>query len=232
MSDLETGGILSGLTIKRMVESGDIEIDPWNPTHLRFEDRLNPASYDLTLGPKVAVYKDVVAGSFGPAKGEMASTPGIPGHLLAPVGIGVDGHLSSGKTGFLDVSRQNPVLEYEMDERGLILKPGIGYLMHTAERIKTTRFNPVLDGKSSIGRLFVACHVTAGYGDAGFDGQYTLEVKVTHPTRVFPGKPFCQMRFHTLVGDVEAYGKKGNYQGELARGPIPSRSWKMFEKAE
>jgi dCTP deaminase len=216
MTELEAGGILSGLTIKKMVESGDIEIDPWDPTHVNFGDRLNPASYDLTLGPHVAVYSDVVVGEFGSL---------LPGSQLRPIGYYND--LPS-KNGYIDVRKKNPVKRYEMDDKGLLLMPGIGYLMHTAERIKTDRFNPILDGKSSIGRLFLAVHVTAGYGDAGFDGQYTLEVIVTHPTIVVPGMRFCQMRFHTIVGEVETYGKKGNYQGELAKGPVESRSWKMF----
>lgn len=201
-------GILAGETIKEMVERGRIKITPYDP------GRVNPASYDLTLGSRVAVYGDVTHADF--------SCPGkspAPGCLVAPRG-GVGRHL--------DAAQKNHVIEYEMDERGLILMPSVGYLMHTSERVLTESFVPIIDGKSSIGRLFAYCHVTAGYGDPGFDGQYTLEVVVVHPLRVYPGMRFCQMRFHTMVGEAVSYQTTGSYRGELARGPIPSQSYKMF----
>lgn len=213
------GGILSGLLIKEAVADGRIEIDPWEPTHLNEEDRINPASYDLTLGKHVAVYKSVVHVDFSCREG------GIPGERMLPKSDFVPG-----PNCWLDAAKKNETSTYEMDERGFVLKPWIGYLMHTAERVKTDCFVPIVDGKSSMGRLFVTAHVTAGFGDPGFDGQYTLEVVAVHPTVIYPGMRFCQMRFHTIVGDVVGYKKKGNYQGDLADGPVPSQSWKMFRE--
>jgi dCTP deaminase len=107
------------------------------------------------------------------------------------------------------------------------LEPNVGYLMHTIERVHTKKYVPVLDGKSSIGRLFMKVHETAGYGDAGFDGQYTLEVTVVHPLRVYPGMRIAQMRFHTILGEVQKL-YAGNYTGEAAKGPVPSRAWRQF----
>lgn len=214
------GGILSGLSIRREVELGRIEIDPWDPTHVRKEDRINPASYDLTLGSRVAVYKAVVNGNF------KCDRHGVPGKWLIP---GSEGPVGQHR---LDAAKENPVIHYEMDERGLLLRPGIGYLMHTVERIRTDHYVPIVDGKSSIGRLFVTAHVTAGFGDPGFDGQYTLEVVAVHPTVVYPGMRFCQMRFHTIVGEVESYEEKGSYRARLANGPVPSQSWRMFRARE
>lgn len=75
---------------------------------------------------------------------------------------------------------------------------------------------------STIGRLFVQVHVTAGYGDPGFDGQYTLEVVVTHPVRVFPGMRICQIRFHTAHGRIKLYD--GRYRGERACGAVPAET--------
>lgn len=83
----------------------------------------------------------------------------------------------------------------------LTLEPRKLYLLHTAERVSTKAFVPVLDGKSSIGRLGICIHLTAGYGDPGFDGQYTLEVTCVIPVRIYAGMRFCQMRFHTMVGE-------------------------------
>jgi dCTP deaminase len=201
-----SAGILSGLQIVKEVEAGNIKISPFDKT------RANPASYDLTLGSEVAIYEDVTRligeGQYGPV------------------------HVAEDKVrNVLDAAKQNYVKRYEMKEDGFLLVPGIGYLMHTEERIRTEKFVPIVDGKSSIGRLFCFVHVTAGYGDPGFDGQYTLEVVVVHPLIVYPGMRFCQIRFHTLVGDVETYQNKGNYVGvDHASGPVPSRSWKMFDE--
>ena len=208
------GGILSGLEIQAAVKRGDIEIDPFDPGRVDFGDRMNPASYDLTLGSKVAVYSAVTRGDFG------KPMPHLPaGYNLYPGG------------GCIDAAKKNEVTEYEMPAgEPLYLRPGVGYLMHTAERITTDRYVPIIDGKSSIGRLFAFVHVTAGYGDPGFNGQYTLEVTVVHPLLVYPGMRICQMRFHSIVGEVESYQKKGSYKGELAMGPIPSQSHRMFRK--
>jgi dCTP deaminase len=112
---------------------------------------------------------------------------------------------------------------------GVVLRPGVGYLMHTAERVGSRKYVPVLDGKSSIGRLFIQVHATAGYGDTGFFGQWTLEVTVTHPVRVYAGMRIAQMRFHEVVGAITYY--KGNYANDAA-GPVASRAWRQFDREE
>lgn len=210
------GGILTGNAIREAVSNGDIVIDPWNPTHLHDEDRLNPASYDLYLGDQVAVYERATV------LDKYSRYPGpVDGRELYPIEC------------VLDVREPQPVRTFFINpEVGWVLKPGIGYLMHTHERILTKKYVPVLDGKSSLGRLFITAHVTAGYGDAGFNGQYTLEVvALTHGARVFPNMLFCQMRFHTQVGEPMEYGKKGNYVGVAAQGPVPSMIHKSFRKS-
>lgn len=94
--------------------------------------------------------------------------------------------------------------------------------MHTAETIWTDKFVPIIDGKSSIGRLFISIHQTAGFGDVGFDGQYTLEVTSHFPVRVYAGMRFCQIRFHGIQGHITQY--EGNYQGKSAKGPVGSKA--------
>lgn len=226
---IETAGILSGDEIERQIASGNIRVSPkYNPAFI------NPASLDLTLGSKVAVYRDAVEVIIGGARYEVASD-GTYRHN----GMGASLDLSSMHGDWLwpsgdcilDSKKKHEVVTFEMKpDKGWLLKPGIGYLMHTAERISTNDFVPVLDGKSSLGRLFMTAHVTAGYGDPGFDGQYTLEVVVTQPVVVYPGMRFCQIRFHTLVGKRLNYAAAGHYKGALAEGPVPSMSWKQFEE--
>lgn len=208
----EPGGILTGLAIEAAVEAGDIVIDPYREDQVVRESRRNPASYDLTLGDEVAVYADVVE------RPEWND----PRH----------GHdLFVNRRGLVDAKKKMKIRKYRMSrESGWLIKPGIGYLMHTRERVRTDKYVPVLDGKSSVGRLFVAVHITAGYGDPGFDGQYTLEVTALHPTIVYPGMRFCQIRFHTAVGEVLSYQRTGHYRKKLASGPVPSMTWKQFEE--
>ena len=201
-------GILSDTAIRTSVEAGVIKITPWNP------EQVNPASYDVTLGDEVAVYEDWVLCY----ERERTTIE--------------DGRNFCIREAILDVKREPTVRKFKMmPTYGWLLKPGIGYLMATAERISTLSYVPVLDGKSSIGRLFLKIHETAGYGDPGFDGQYTLEVTVVHPLRIYPGMRIGQIRFHTLEGEIgRPYTHTGHYQGEKAYGPVGSQAFKQFLK--
>jgi len=195
------GGILSDSEILKAVENGDIEITPFNPK------QLNITSYDLTLGENVLVYKDWV----------MTDAPGEQ-HFL-PLN-----HV-------LDTKKEPETISLKMDpQKGFTLRPGIGYLMHTHEVVGTKKFNPVLDGKSSLGRLFIQCHWTAGFGDPGFLGNYTLEVSAQHPVRIYPGMKFCQIRFHTIAGELsKTYDQVGHYTAKQAQGAVASQAWKQFK---
>lgn len=202
-------GILSGPEITNAVHREEIHITP-------FEPRLvNPASIDLRLGEGVAVYEDWVdcsAADYGP-------------HDI------FDGSgLASAQAHVHNIRQKAPIRGFKMNKRkGWVLHPGILYLMHTEEQICTTKYVPVLDGKSSIGRLGIQVHITAGFGDPGFDGQYTLEVITTHPVRIYPGMRFCQMRFHEMKGAFQDYQKGGNYVRGAAKGAVASAAYKQFE---
>lgn len=182
--------ILTGPEIRRQVELGEIEIDPFVPEHV------NPASVDLTLGQKFLTF---------PQRLDMAFV----------------------FVGTLDSSRENEMEENWILPDGVVLVPNRLYLMHTAESLHTSKFVTCIDGKSSLGRLGILVHLTAGYGDTGFRGEYTLEVAVVHPVRVYAGMRFCQARFHAVQGEVEQYA--GNYTGEASRGPVASMSWRQFK---
>lgn len=197
--------ILTGRRIADALDTEDIVITPYK------KEQLNPNSYDLTLGTKVAVYTHWV--NYNP---------------FQLSGDGSQLNVTSGAQPF-DCREEPYVMTYEITDEGWVLKPGIGYLMHTAETISSRKYVPVLDGKSSVGRLFIKVHETAGYGDIGFDGQYTLEVTVQHPVRVYAGMRFCQMRFHETVGRVVDYQKNGTYVGAASKGPVPSKLYKQFK---
>ena len=70
---------------------------------------------------------------------------------------------------------------------------------------------PMLEGRSSVGRLGLYIHVTAGFGDVGFAGYWTLEISCIQPVRIYAGTEICQIYYHTLEGDFIPY-KSGKYQ--------------------
>lgn len=109
-------------------------------------------------------------------------------------------------------------------EAQILLQPGRLYLMHTAERVWARDCVPVLDGKSTLGRCGVSVHQTAGYGDPGFDGQYTLEVTCIYATWVWVGMPIAQIRFHETTGTIRSY--EGKYRGLAAMGAVPGKPLK------
>lgn len=217
-----TFGILPDHAIRKAVEQGDIEIDPYDPANV------NPVSYDLTLGDELLVYKrwvhyDENYDDRGP-KGLFVSRADTCGPRDGSDFYGDSRH-------YLDVRDEPETVKFKIDPAcGWILKPGIGYLMHTHERVCTKKYVPVLDGKSSIGRLFMVVHVSAGFGDPGFNGQYTLEVQVMHALRVYPGMRIAQMRFHTIADGGCENPYDGNYTGLNAMGPIASRAYRQFKK--
>ncbi len=105
----------------------------------------------------------------------------------------------------LDMRKKNRVRRVPIPPEGLVLQPGQLYLGRTAERTETRRFVPMIEGRSSVGRLGLFVHVTAGFGDVGFCGYWTLEMFAVQPVRVYPGVPICQIFYHSLRGDVTEY---------------------------
>lgn len=111
---------------------------------------------------------------------------------------------------WLDAKEKNKTSSIDIENKGLILLPNVLYLGRTVEKTHTDYYVPVLSGRSSIGRLGINVHVTAGFGDVGFNGYWTLEIFVIHPTRIYADMEICQIYFNTIEGDVSLY--KGKYQ--------------------
>lgn len=212
-------GILTGPEITSAVHREAIHITPFEP------GLVNPASIDLRLGEGVAVYENWVDCS---AADHWNSAP----KNTSSFGDGLfDGMgLASAQLYIHDIKKKPPLREFKMcKDRGWVIHPGILYLMHTVEQVCTTKYVPVLDGKSSIGRLGIQVHITAGFGDPGYDGQYTLEVTTMHPIRIYPNMRFCQMRFHEMVGKFQDYQKGGHYVRGAAKGAVASAAYTQFE---
>ena len=115
----------------------------------------------------------------------------------------------------LDMSRPNATHAITIPDEGLVLEPSKLYLGRTVERTETRNLVPMLEGRSSVGRLGLFVHVTAGFGDVGFCGYWTLEIFAVQPIRIFKGVEICQIFYHTLIGEQKSYigGKYQNNAG-------------------
>jgi dCTP deaminase len=138
--------------------------------------------------------------------------------------------------GLIDVKRNledlTELVEVDADEP-FILHPGEFVLGSTAERVAVPDdLVARLEGKSSLGRLGLLIHSTAGFVDAGWDGQLTLELSnvASLPITLYPGMKIGQISFIRMTTPADnPYGSKkvgSKYQNQV--GPRPSRYWENF----
>jgi dCTP deaminase len=125
----------------------------------------------------------------------------------------------------LDMKRQNATKRIIIPEDGLVLEPNKLYLARSVEHTKTDVYVPMLEGRSSIGRLGLFVHVTAGFGDVGFNGFWTLEMHCIHPIKIYPNVEICQIYYHAIEGDFKSY-ENGKYQNNY--GVQASKLWEEF----
>ncbi|RMF99801.1 MAG: dCTP deaminase [Planctomycetota bacterium] len=108
----------------------------------------------------------------------------------------------------LDMRRPNRFKRIKIPEDGLVLTPNQLYLGRTAEHTVTRGFVPMIEGRSSIGRLGLFVHVTAGFGDVGFRGYWTLEMFAVQPVRIYAGVQICQIFYHDIRGEYAEYASE------------------------
>lgn len=130
----------------------------------------------------------------------------------------------------LDARRHNQVEHFEIPEEGFVLQPGTLYLGVTEEYTETHGSVPFLEGKSSVGRLGIDIHATAGKGDVGFCNTWTLEISCVQPVRVYAGMPIGQLIYFAVEGNIENYyNRKVNAKyTERTNRPVESMMWKNF----
>ncbi|MCH2116779.1 MAG: dCTP deaminase [Pirellulales bacterium] len=115
----------------------------------------------------------------------------------------------------LDMAKANRVRRIPIPEEGIVLSPNQLYLGRTAERTTTHQLVPQIEGRSSVGRLGLFVDVTAGFGDVGFSGYWTLEIFAVQPVRIYAGVPICQIFYHELTGEVEEYVNKYQHNRDI-----------------
>jgi dCTP deaminase len=141
-------------------------------------------------------------------------------------------YLATYVDGALDSRKPNEVVEIRMPEKGYVLVPGQLYLGVTEEYTETHGYVPFLEGKSSVGRLGIDIHSTAGKGDEGFCNHWTLEMSVKVPVRIYPGMPIGQLIYFEISGPVHrGYDKKKSAKYRtVSSHPIPSRMHLNFAR--
>ena len=147
-----------------------------------------------------------------------------------------DVHLASGlaiyKSAVLDAREHNPIEHFTLPPDGFVLHPELLYLGVTEEYTETHKHVPFLEGKSSVGRLGIDIHATAGKGDVGFSNTWTLEISVKQPVRVYAGMPIGQLIYFEVEGEcLVPYNKKENakYNPRTTK-PVESMMFKNYDK--
>jgi dCTP deaminase len=117
----------------------------------------------------------------------------------------------------LDPRSYNEVITTEIPEEGIVLFPGTIYLASTIEKAGSTIYHSQLKGKSSLARLGIFIDCTASWGDTGFINNWTLEISVVEPVKIYPSMRICQIIFTEVKGEVLVpYNKKpdSKYNGD------------------
>lgn len=191
-------GLLPDHEIRRL---GTLLVEPFD------ESRVQPASYDLTLHPVILVPKSDAGGIYP----------------TCPIDLRVDDPMRFLEK--IDLTEESAFREAPRGAKGIILPPGAVCLASTAERIQCPAdIAARVEGKSSLGRIFLAVHVTAGWIDAGWRGQVTLEIVNHGPWSValWPGMPIAQVNFTRMAAPCQRpYGSPGldsHYQDQ--KGPV------------
>ncbi len=129
----------------------------------------------------------------------------------------------------LDVKSKNNVTTIKIPEEGIILKPRTLYLGNTIEAIGSDYFVPMYEGRSSMARLGIQSHISAGFGDIGFKNNWTLEIVVIHPIKIYPGMKIGQIYFHVV--NTKYNTPQNRYNGKYGdqKEPQETRSFLDYE---
>lgn len=133
----------------------------------------------------------------------------------------------------LDCKKENPTVEATMTDEGFILRPGIVYLAQTIEEIHLKgdvkpSICATLMGKSSLGRLGLDVHISAGFIDTGFKGKIVLELRVEEPLKIYPAMPIAQLKFEMSTPVVQPYNVKRNSKYNNQQEIVPSKMYQNF----
>jgi len=160
---------------------------------------IGPNSIDVTLANTLKTYRECVI-----------TNDKAGNKVLLPL---------SNKDIMLDIKKEKKVYEYKIPKEGIVLSPEILYLGGTNEAIGSDIYVPMYEGRSSMARLGIQSHISAGFGDLGFKSNWTLEIKVAHYTKIYPNIRIGQVYFIKPYGDI-----KNTYKGKYTKNNIACES--------
>lgn len=105
----------------------------------------------------------------------------------------------------IDPKQENKTETITIPKEGYVLEPRKVYLARTSEYTKTFNLVPMIIGRSSLGRLGLAVHVTSGFGDVGFCGYWTMQLICVQRIKIYPGMKICQIFYNTVCGNTTDY---------------------------
>ena len=224
---------LSGPEIKKQINTPN----PCNPNGssniviVPFDERcLGSNSYDLHLSPIFKVYKDTIPyGMKAYIKYSEGKKFSMRDWFFDNAEQAYDKFLQGypeydfrNPNLLIDPTKEKETIEFKIPDTGAILNPQFGYLASTVEYTETYKLFPYIDGKSSLGRNFVLNHHTAGRGDDGFCGTWTLEIRVLYPTVVYPYMRIGQIYYDEFRGERKPYHKNSVSHYNKQHGPTPA----------
>jgi dCTP deaminase len=136
------------------------------------------------------------------------------------------------KDEILDARTHNEVEFFSIPKEGFVLLPDKLYLGVTEEYTETHKHVPFLEGKSSVGRLGIDIHATAGKGDVGFSNTWTLEISARQPVRIYAGMPIGQLIYFEISDDCDVpYNSKpsAKYATQTTR-PVESMMFRNWDE--
>ncbi len=127
----------------------------------------------------------------------------------------------------LDSKKENTTKEIIISKHGFVLYPDSFYLGSTIEYTETLKHVPFLEGRSSIARLGIQIHSSAGKGDVGYKNTWTFEISVKKPIRIYYGMPIAQLIYFEVLGKVNvSYDqKKSAKYTKFSKKPIKSKNY-------
>lgn len=184
---------------------GEIVVDPFDA------NCLGTNSYDVHLSDTLRVYRPEPSYTDDPTAGRVVDEHDVP----------------------LDVRVPRATIDIKIPSEGYVLRPGELYLASTVEYTESNAHLPILNGKSSVGRLGLSIHVTAGTGDVGFKGHWTMELFVIKPLRVYAGMAIGQLLWFTANEPHVRYDQKGSakYNNRDPK-PMASKLYQEHAKSE
>lgn len=232
--------LLTGPAIRKAIADGLITVSPYDP------NRINPNSLNLAMDKHIVLYEKMVPThrwheemeryrvhrvqediDYRRTASEAPPSHWVPPALFGPIVVPAYHKLHESRPipEPLDMAIEEKTVAYEILPEGFVLYPGLMYLATTVERTASPKHAPKIDGRSSIGRLNLRIHATAGFGDTGFNGHWTLEMSVDYPLRIYANVEVCQIAFSEVVGETVDYCSK--YQGQVL--PTASQLWKELQ---